>query len=253
MKRKILISGRGGCGKSTLTSIISKTLVSQGNKVLVIDLDEGNLGLNNILGVEKPEVTFLDYCGGRPRIMGELQKAMMKGEEAIHILDEVTFDELKEEYTVWNGDLGYIEIGKIEDPDEGCACPMGNLARDFINNIVMDENQVVIVDTAAGIEHIGRGVIEGIENLVTIVDGSNDAVLLANKIDAMAKKASKSHGVILNKIDGSIEDLLKEKLDDGVCILGVLNYMPAISESNINGEELDISDLSGIDKIIAEI
>lgn len=85
MKEKFIINGRRGCGKSTITSLISKKLVEQGNKVLVTDLDEGNLGLNKILGVEKPESTFLDCCGGRPRIMMELQKAMMAGEEAIHI------------------------------------------------------------------------------------------------------------------------------------------------------------------------
>ena len=45
MMKKIIISGRGGCGKSTLTSLIARKL-SEENKVVVIDLDEGNLGLN---------------------------------------------------------------------------------------------------------------------------------------------------------------------------------------------------------------
>lgn len=251
MKKKIIINGRGGCGKSTVTSLLSKKL-TEDNKVVVIDLDEGNLGLNKILGVEKPENTFLDYCGGREAIMAELQKAMMKGEEAIHILDKITFDEFKEDYTTWNGNLGYIEIGKIEDSDEGCACPMGNLARDFINNICLEDNQVIIVDTAAGIEHIGRGVIEGADNMITIVDGSNDAVLLANKIDGMVKD-KKSHSVILNKVDGAIEDLLKEKLNDDVNILGTLEYAPSIAESNINGSQIEVDNLESLDEIIAKL
>lgn len=251
MNKKIIVNGRGGCGKSTLTSLLAKNLAVE-NQVVVIDLDEGNLGLNKILGVEKPEKTFLDYCGGREAIMAELQKAMMKGEEAIHILDKTYFDDLKEEYTTWNGNLGYIEIGKIEDSDEGCACPMGNLARDFINNICLKENQVVIVDTAAGIEHIGRGVIEGADNMITIVDGSNDAVLLANKIDEMVKDI-KNHSVILNKVDGSIEELLKDKLNDDVNILGTLKYSPSISESNINGSPIEVENLDCLDEIIAKL
>lgn len=168
-------------------------------------------------------------------------------------MEKTTLDELESAYTVWNGNLGYIEIGKIEDTDEGCTCPMGNITRDFINNIVLSDNQVVIVDTAAGIEHIGRGVIEGIGNMVTIVDGSNDAVLLANKINAMAKFTSKTHKVILNKVDGRIGELLREKLDSDVDIIGCVEYLPAISESNINGNELDVSDFKSIDEIIAKL
>lgn len=50
MKAKILVNGRGGCGKSTLTSILSKKL-SQNNKVLVIDIDEGKMDDDiNIVG-----------------------------------------------------------------------------------------------------------------------------------------------------------------------------------------------------------
>ncbi len=76
MKGKILINGRGGCGKSTLTSLISKKL-AQDNHVLVIDIDEGNYGINRILGVERPETTFMEYCGGRGRVMGELVKVIL--------------------------------------------------------------------------------------------------------------------------------------------------------------------------------
>ncbi|MBQ6628519.1 MAG: hypothetical protein IJH65_06825 [Methanobrevibacter sp.] len=60
MKGKILVNSRGGCGKSTLTSIMAKKL-SQDNQVLVVDIDEGNLGINKILGVEMPETTFIEY------------------------------------------------------------------------------------------------------------------------------------------------------------------------------------------------
>lgn len=252
MKAKILINGRGGCGKSTLTSIISKK-IAQENKVLVIDIDEGNIGINEILGVKRPETTFMEYCGGRGRVMGELVKVILQQDDAVHIVDEISFDDLGEPFATWKGNLGFMQMGKIDNPGEGCSCPISNLALDFITNLKLEDNQVVLIDTSAGVEHIGQGVAGGIDELITIVDGSNDAILLANKINSMSKKADKENLVILNKVDESIEELLKDKLDDDLNIIGKIDYEPIISQSNITGTELDIDNINGIDEIIAKL
>ncbi|WP_407462555.1 cobyrinic acid a,c-diamide synthase [Methanobrevibacter sp.] len=251
MKGKFLINGRGGCGKSTLTSIIAKNLAKD-NQVLVIDIDEGNLGINKMLGVERPETTFMDYCGGRGRVMGELVKVILQQEDAVHIVGEISFDDLEAPFASWSDNLGFIQMGKIENPGDGCSCPISNLAMDFIANLKLDDNQVVIVDTSAGIEHIGQGVAFNIDKLITVVDGSNDAVILANKINEMAKKADKDNLVILNKVDDSIEGLLKEKLDDDINVVSSIKYAPEIAESNINGVEIDISNID-VGDIIAKL
>lgn len=251
MKGKILINGRGGCGKSTLTSLISKKL-AQDNHVLVIDIDEGNYGINRILGVERPETTFMEYCGGRGRVMGELVKVILQQEDAVRIVDEISFDDLGEPFATWKGNLGFMQMGKIDVPGEGCSCPISNLAMDFITNLKLEDNQVVIVDTSAGVEHIGQGVAGTIDELINIVDGSNDAVLLANKINDMAKKADKENFVILNKVDESIEELLKEKLDDDVNVISCVKYTPEIAQANINGEEINV-DIVDVDEIIAAL
>lgn len=251
MKGKILVNGRGGCGKSTLTSLIAKNL-AQKNQVLVIDIDEGNLGINKILGVERPEVTFMEYCGGRGRVMGELVKVILQQEDSVHIVDEITFDDLKSPFTTWKDNLGFMQMGKIDNPDEGCSCPISNLAMDFISNLKLNDNQVVIVDTSAGVEHIGQGVAGSIDKLITVVDGSGDAVILANKINEMSKKANKENLVVLNKDDESIEELLINKLDDDVNVVGTIKYAPEIAEANINGVEIDIN-VCDVGEVIAKL
>ena len=39
---KITVCGKGGCGKSTVTSLLSKALARRGKETLVIDSDESN-------------------------------------------------------------------------------------------------------------------------------------------------------------------------------------------------------------------
>ena len=61
---KVLVCGKGGCGKSTVVALLSKEMAKRGNKVLVIDSDESNIGLHHRLGMDKPE-DFMNYFGGK--------------------------------------------------------------------------------------------------------------------------------------------------------------------------------------------
>lgn len=51
-----------------------------------------------------------------------------------------------------------LTIGKIEEAEEGCVCPYGFLARKLLERIQLNENEIIIVDAEAGIEHFGRDV-----------------------------------------------------------------------------------------------
>jgi len=48
---KIMLCGKGGCGKSTVTALMAKEYARQGKRVLVIDCDESNYGLHQQLGL----------------------------------------------------------------------------------------------------------------------------------------------------------------------------------------------------------
>ena len=42
---KILICGKGGSGKSTVSALLARELSKNGDRVLVVDTDESNFGL----------------------------------------------------------------------------------------------------------------------------------------------------------------------------------------------------------------
>ena len=84
---KITVCGKGGCGKSTVTSLLSKALARRGKETLVIDSDESNYGLHRQLGMKLPR-DFTDYFGGS--IMGEglMGKELSEKPDVIEILTE---------------------------------------------------------------------------------------------------------------------------------------------------------------------
>lgn len=247
---KVLISGRGGSGKSTVVSLLARKLKNNGNKILVVDCDESNLGLNKILGVKKSKETLMDNLGGKVVIKSKLIEIIQKEDNHLNIFDEMSLDNLSNEYVSWNDNLGFLEIGKIEHAMEGCACPMGAVSRDFLNHIIINEDEWILVDTEAGIEHFGRGVLEGVDFIITIVDPSEDAILLANKAFKLSFENNKNFGVILNKIDDAVEKILKSKLDSNINILGIIDYSSDIAMLNLKGNSLESVFIDGLDDII---
>ena len=49
---KLLICGKGGCGKSTVAALLAKAMQRRGRRVFLVDADESNIGLYRMLGME---------------------------------------------------------------------------------------------------------------------------------------------------------------------------------------------------------
>lgn len=242
---KVLICGRGGSGKSTLVTMLAKRLAEQGDdKVLVVDSDESNLGLSKMLDISLPARTVMDSLGGKKAVGKSLMAAIKsEGTEEVKMFSgDFTFRDIAADSVSWSGSVGVAQIGKVEHAHEGCACPMGALAREFLNKVRNKAAEWVIVDTEAGVEHFGRGVFEGVDAVLMAVDPSYEAVLLAEKAARLAKEAKKYFSVILNKVDPDTEVQLKGMLQEkGIEVAAVLPFSAQISQANLVGEPLQVT------------
>ena len=171
---KITVCGKGGCGKSTVSALLAKEFERMGKTVLVADSDESNYGLHRQLGVKLPR-DFTEYFGGKEKAF----KTMMAGE----ILDTVklsafakkfysepfTLNEIPEEYISRNNGVMLISSGKIHQANEGCACTMNSILKQFIKHLTVGENEVVLLDMEAGVEHFGRGVDNSVDLILSVI------------------------------------------------------------------------------------
>jgi len=242
---KVLVCGRGGSGKSTLVTMLARLLAEQG-KVLVVDADESNLGLGKMLGITPPARALMESLGGKRAVGEKLMAAIRsKGTEEVKMFSgNFGTGELPDETVTWKGRVGLLQIGKIKHSKEGCACPMGALAREFLNKLTLGSQEWVVVDTEAGLEHFGRGVFEGVDKVLMIVDPSQEAVLLAEKIVRLAGEANKQLAVVLNKVDEQTGRRLREMLaEKKIKVTAALPYSPDIAEANLVGEPLAVEPL----------
>jgi CO dehydrogenase maturation factor len=237
---KVLVCGRGGSGKSTIVTMLAQALGEE-EKVLVVDADESNLGLGRMLGIQAPAKSLMEGLGGKKAVMEQIMASLKSDStEKCNLLPgEMTLGELPAGSVSWKGAVGLAQVGKVEHANEGCACPMGALAREFLKKLAVDDQNWVVVDTEAGLEHFGRGVFEGVEAVLMIVDPSYEAVLLAEKAAKLAAEAGRTFLVLLNKVDEETSSRLKDMLEaKQIEVAAVLPYSAEISEANLVGKPL---------------
>lgn len=61
---KIIISGKGGSGKSTVSALLANALKNRDFGILLVNADESNEGLHRHLGISCP-VPLLHSLGGK--------------------------------------------------------------------------------------------------------------------------------------------------------------------------------------------
>lgn len=235
---KILVCGKGGSGKSTVAALLAKTMAQRGYKVLVVDSDESNYGLHRQLGLELPGY-LMDYFGGKKEMIGKMMKAFPKGEKVELFEQKWGLDDIPEGSLSQKDGIRLLAIGKIQDFGEGCACPMGALAKMFLDNLVVSEKEAVIVDTEAGIEHFGRGVEQGCDTILAVLDPSYESLLLSKKIDEISQNIEKTLYFVLNKVDPESKASMLKFLGEEKVAASVPDDKE-IFRAGLAGEELDL-------------
>jgi CO dehydrogenase maturation factor len=236
---KVLICGKGGSGKSTISALVAKSLLAKGYRVLVVDTDESNYGLSTQLGVADPKA-LMEQLGGKKTIMTNMLSAFSKGERKAVFDETWTIDQIPSDCVSKKGNLYLMQIGKVQHFGEGCACPMGGLSRDFVYHLKLAPQDLAIIDTEAGIEHLGRGVASGVDVILMVLDPSYESLKLSEKLCSMANEACKSVYFVLNKINADIAATMVNTLGQ-TQVIAQIPFNSAIQLKGLAGEELDIT------------
>ena len=243
---KIAVCGKGGCGKSTITSLLAKELARKCKRVLVIDSDESNYGLHKQLGMEFPG-DFTEYFGGKNKSF----KTMMTGEVLSQIklsafakkffTETWTLDDIPPEYLSVKDGVMLMASGKIHEANEGCACAMGSILKEMLVNLKLKSDEFVIADMEAGIEHFGRGVDNSVDMIMMIVDPSFESLRLSTKIKELGNSIQKPVYFCLNRTtEESIAPML-DMVSDRDKVICQMPLTVSILRAGLNGEELQDS------------
>ena len=256
----ILICGKGGCGKSVVTTLLAKWFSEKNFKVLVIDADCSNLGLKLMLGINESKSTLLDSLGGRRNVATKIAKGLKKhyltGRYVFNSLGLIRLSTVLSS----NGKITFLQLDKVMVGGEGCFCPAQVILEIFLANTSKHGKHIVLVDMGAGVEFLGRGLNKNLVDMVlAVVDPTWDSIELTVRIHRMLMELGCMElYAVLNKIHSvGVEDFLTVELKKhGVKVLGSISYDPLIQISTMEGFPLKTSiaerDIEKICEKIAE-
>lgn len=229
--RKMAVCGKGGVGKSTIVVLLGNALREAGYGVLIFDTDESNPGLYRMLGLDKPPRALMTVLNRLPSGKREVTARWL-------MLDKIAVADIPSEYIHGGDNLKFLMVGKIDDPFQGCACSMANIAGELAGKLILEDRELLLIDVEAGVESFGRGVERYVDTLLIVVEPSFESIALAEKIKYMAEGMGIGRvRAVLNKVpSGEVRQRLTDELDKkGVRTLGAVYFDPELSAASLEG------------------
>jgi len=227
---KIAIGGKGGVGKTTVCAILAQLFAESGFDVLAIDADP-DANLASALGVaseQSPEPLI-----NMKQLIAERTGTEKDAVGAYFRLNPKVSD-LPEKYWHESNGLKLLVLGAITQAGAGCACPEGAFLKALLRHTILQRQEMVVVDLAAGVEFMGRASVQGIDALVLVVEPGGRSIETANNMAKMGRELGiKCVAAVANKITETSQiDVIKRQLPN-VELLGNLQYSRALQQADL--------------------
>ena len=176
---KIAISGKGGVGKTTIMALVAREFKRLGKDVLVIDADPSP-HMAETLGIRPEGVTPIAEM---TKLLAE-RAGKTPGSPFYQLNPQV--NDLLADFMLHQDGYKLMVLGAIQKADGGCACPESHVLRKMLKKMLLTADEVVLLDMEAGVEHLGRGTVAGVDHLLIVVIPSQSSIRTALKIKKLA-------------------------------------------------------------------
>jgi CO dehydrogenase maturation factor len=231
---KIAVTGKGGVGKTTLSSVLSYLFASEGKQVISVDADP-DANLASALGIPNEEAAKIRPIADLSEVIEERTGAKPGSVGGMFKLNPKV-DDLPEGFGYRMNGITLLVMGKSKAASSGCYCPENVLLRRLLKHLVVERNEVVIVDMEAGIEHLTRGTAGSVDAFIVVVEPGQRSMQTAGVVRNMARELGVQQVfVVANKVRGQEDlDFIRKGIED-MELVGFMSLNPLIMEADIKG------------------
>ncbi len=230
---KVAITGKGGVGKTTLSSTLARLYAAEGRTVLAADVDpDANLGL--ALGLTQEEVDSIVPISKMHALAEERTGATGPGK--FYKLNPYVAD-IPDIYAKDINGVKLLVMGTVDLGGSGCVCPEHVMLKAVLSSLTYRKNDVVIMDMEAGLEHLGRGTAANMDQFIVVIEPGSRSVQTYHNVKRLASDLGvKTVRVVANKIrDERDEAFIRSAIPAGD-LLGFIHYNPEIMDADRNGQ-----------------
>jgi CO dehydrogenase maturation factor len=224
MPFSIALAGKGGTGKTTVSGMLIKYLVSkEKTPILAVDADS-NANLNEVLGLEVSDT------------LGNAREEMKKGIVPGGMTKDI-FMSMKLEQAISEA-AGYDLVVMGQPEGTGCYCAANTLLTGFLEKLT-ENYPYIVMDNEAGMEHISRLTTANVDILLTVTDTSRRGLQAAIRINRLAKDLNigveKSYLIINQSKEEPSDTVLDLIKDEGLELAGTIPEDNAVYEFDLDG------------------
>jgi CO dehydrogenase maturation factor len=244
MSYLIAVTGKGGVGKTTVSSLIVKQMVAAGKKpVLAIDADP-NSCLDAALGVQVEKTVG--------RVREEAKQEVNKGMGAGISKQELLQMKIEESLVEAEG-FDLIAMGRPEGA--GCYCYANNVLKSVIGKL-SDQYPYVVLDNEAGLENLSRRIVQKVNLLVLVSDQSNSGLETLKRLYSLADEMEIKYDKLLIVVNRMRTDQLPEKAAEVKAFTGadeIIGLPDDLELANLADTGKSFSELSDGNAVIQKI
>ena len=228
---KIAITGKGGVGKTTFSSMLSRMFADDGYRVVAVDADpDANLGL--ALGFPKEVYESIVPISEMKNLVNERTAAESGTFNKMFKLNPKV-DDIPDNFCKEHNGVRLLTLGTVDSGGSGCVCPEHVLLKRLCSHLILQNKDVVIMDMEAGIEHLGRGTAQGVDAFIVVVEPGERSLQTYRKVKKLGTDIGvKQVFVVGNKVrNKSDEEFITSNLQDGE-LLGFVYYNQDVIDSD---------------------
>ena len=230
---KVAITGKGGVGKTTLSSTLARLYADEGRTVLAADVDpDANLGL--ALGLTQEQVDEIVPIS-KMRTLVEERTGANEANKFFKLNPYVA--DIPEKYSKDINGVKLLVMGTVDVGGSGCVCPEHVMLKAILSNLSYRKNDVVIMDMEAGLEHLGRGTASNMDQFIVVIEPGARSVQTYRNVKRLASDLGVARvRVVANKVrDQQDEDFIRQSIP-AEDLLGIIHYNPEIIDADRQGK-----------------